>query len=391
MRRPTKSEWEKLQTLSSSCVQFALLEPTLTGLRKSILDATQPVRALLKNKKVHDYDSQGQGPEHKRVIKSILVEGARLIESRASLYRPKTKSGDPRIWFSRLNSMCEAGDIIALVAFQRELWVLNLSKLDINALLATTSPLKDMVDTYTRQSNYIAEELLHKLRVISAKGHIPAPLNADTAVGRLLERELNIKMNSDKAPDYKGIELKSFRDRRGSRKNLFAQVADWERSLYKGSGELLKDFGYYREGIKRLYCTVSTQVYNSRGLRLRVDNGREALVEFSEKNTTKNLLVWSMQTLSDRLAQKHSETFWIKADESIRNGQQYFQFTEVEHTRDPIVAQFSVLLDSGEITLDHLIKEKGAHASEKGPLFKLRQDSLPLLFPPSITHDLTCW
>lgn len=35
-------------------------------------------------------------------------------------------------------------------------------------------------------------------------------------------------MNSDKTPDYKGIELKSHRDKRSSKKNvLFTQTPDW--------------------------------------------------------------------------------------------------------------------------------------------------------------------
>jgi hypothetical protein len=46
-------------------------------------------------------------------------------------------------------------------------------------------------------------------------------------------------------------------------------------------------------------------------------------------------------------------------------------------------------LEQGIITLDHLIKRnsKGI-VVEKGPLFKIKPNSLNLLFPPSNIYDL---
>ena len=51
----------------------AFLVPTPTGYEKSIMDATKPLRALLKFAKVHDYETQGQGQENKVVIESHFV------------------------------------------------------------------------------------------------------------------------------------------------------------------------------------------------------------------------------------------------------------------------------------------------------------------------------
>ena len=83
-------------------VPVAFLVPTQTGYQKSIMDATAPVRELLKNSNIHNYEQQGQGPEEKVLIKSYFVFADKLQETVASLYRPKTKNGDPRIWFSKL-------------------------------------------------------------------------------------------------------------------------------------------------------------------------------------------------------------------------------------------------------------------------------------------------
>lgn len=48
-----------------------------------------------------------------------------------------------------------------------------------------------------------------------------------------------------------------------------------------------------------------------------------------------------------------------------------------------------ILLEQGEITMDHLIKRNAkGRVSEKGPLFKIKAASLDLLFPPSTRHTL---
>ena len=65
--------------------------------------------------------------------------------------------------------------------------------------------------------------MLNKLKIISKKGFVKSEVNSDTGIGRTIESLLGIEMNSSKAPDYKGIELKSFRDARNNRKGLFGK------------------------------------------------------------------------------------------------------------------------------------------------------------------------
>jgi hypothetical protein len=89
-----------------------------------------------------------------------------------------------------------------------------------------------------------------------------------------------------------------------------------------------------------------------------------------------------------RLLEKHNETFWIAADSLIIDGKEHFQYKKVEHTKKPIVSQFDILLEQGIITLDHLIKRKAGKVEEKGPLFKIKPNSVGLLFPPSKLYSL---
>lgn len=229
MRSLTKIEFERIALLSEKSVALTLIEPTATGLEKSIMDATVTVRTYLKSQEIHDYEHQNQGTESKLQVKSYLITPNGVIHSMASLYRPNTKKGDPRIWFKGLGAHAKAGDILAIIAFDKGLYVVNVTKLDFDKLLSgfESNPLKELVNTINHLSRAVADELLLMLNEISAKGPVPAMLRADTAVGRTLETLLGIQINSSKKPDYKGIELKAFRDKRGNRKNLFAQVPDW--------------------------------------------------------------------------------------------------------------------------------------------------------------------
>ena len=201
---------------------------------------------------------------------------------------------------------------------------------------------------------------------------------------------MGIQQNPRQTPDYKGIELKSFRSaRKGRQENrsaLFAQVPDWKLSPFKSSEAILNQFGYRREGKIRLYCTVSTLRPNSQGLKLRIDAEQELLVEFAK--VVGDVVVWRFKKLHERLLQKHKETFWISADTEWIDGKEHFRSTRLQHTKSPSVVQFDELVLRGGITLDHLIKKVDAQCTEKGPLFKINKKFLPVLFPRPQIYNL---
>jgi hypothetical protein len=391
MRQLTNVEIERIKLLTEKSVEVTLIEPTGTGLEKSIMDATGSVRIYLKDKNIHDYELQNQGQESKIQVNSYLISSDGLIQSVASLYRPNTKKGDPRIWFKGLGAYAKANDILGIISFENNLYVVNVSQLDFENLIngIADNPLKELVNEISSLSREVADELLMLLRKISLQGAVPAMLQADTAIGRTLETLLGININSSKQPDYKGIELKSFRDKKGNRKNLFAQVPDWGLSKFKSSAEILNEFGYNRGDDFKLYCTVSAIVRNSQGLKLKLDTDVRQLVENSDKATVGDFVVWGLETLHKRLLEKHSETFWVATDTLIIDNKEHFIYKSVEHTKKPIVSQFDILLEQGIITLDHLIRRTPVgKVVEKGPIFKIKPNALNMLFPPSQTYDL---
>jgi hypothetical protein len=391
MRILTEVEQTKIKSLTKNQISFVLIEPTETGLSKSIMDATSIVRNFLKENNIHDYSIQSQGKENKIQIRTIIYKDFEVIRSTASLYRPQTKKGDPRIWFSGINTIAKPNDLIAIIFYSNSFHIFNLTRLDVDKLLESklVNPFKDLILEINGKASEIAFELLARLKKIASAGPLRSIVAADTSVGRTLENALGIDINSSKQPDYKGIELKSYRARKPNRKNLFAQVPEWALSKFKSSAKILDTFGYFREEDFKLYCTVSAITRNSQGLSLRVDADIKQLIENSDKPEIGDFVVWSLNTLHNRLLEKHNETFWVEATSLYDNGIEYFQYSFVKHTKKPIISQFDILVNQGIITLDHLIKRNSKRqVVEKGPIFKIKPKGLDLLFPPSENYNL---
>jgi hypothetical protein len=391
MRDLTTIEIDRIKLLTENSIEFCLIEPTETGLGKAIMDATSFVRNYLKSKDIHDFELQSQGQESKVQIVSRFIEEDKVVNSLASLYRPNTKKGDPRIWFKGLGNYSKANDILAIIEFEGVLYVVNITQINLSALLnsALINPLKEIVEEIKGINNLISDELLSKLRLIGNQGYIKSLVNSDTGIGRTLEKLLGIEMNSSKNPDYKGIELKSFRDSRGTRKGLFAKTPNWELSKFKSRVEILDNFGYWEAGVFRLYNTIRATGRNAQGLILKIENDKNWLVENSDRNEIGDFLVWELELLKKTLSEKHKETFWISTDSKKEDGNEYFLYKSVEHTKNPLVNQFELLIDIGAITVDYNMKRLAdGKVEDKGCNFKLKPSAMSLLFPPSQSYSL---
>ncbi len=387
---------EAIRFFNTHSIEASYLVPTYVGLGKSIMDATSPLRVYLKDKNIHTYEGQIQGPEGKKIVESFFVTETNLIPTKASLYRPKAKGkeGDPRIWFSKLPLYAEANNLLGVVVFNNAIYVVNLSK---PAILASTkdqnSPLNILFRKINSTQSSVSEELLHKLREVASKGWIKTVTFGDTGIGATLEYFLGIQINSSKKPDYKGIEIKTKRItglKAKTRSSLFAQVPDWSISSLKSSEQILDAYGYKRGDIKKLYCTVKATSPNPQGLVLKIDESRDILLERYETNEdSRDVVAWRFEVLRNRLLTKHNETFWVGAATSNLGGIEHFHYQKVLHTRLPFASNFHTLCHEGVITLDHLIKRTpDGKVVEKGPLFKIKPSDLNLLFPPPLQFSL---
>lgn len=390
-----------LPIFSEIGIDVAFLVPTPTGYGKSIMDATAPLRALLADKGMHDYSMQRQGPDAKAVLPAFFVKADGLIETSASLYRPVTKQGDPRIWFSNLRRYCLPKNLLAIIVGKRGLYVLNLSdgQVSRSLLLKSGFPFLTLQQIAAEDSN-VANELLEKLREIHNRGFLPSITPGDPGVGDTLEHALGIHRNNSPTPDYKGIELKTTRlTRRGqtrqrTRENLFTKVPD----IGLTYREIVERFGKYQiprgatEPRLQLYETFRTSRINAYGLMLKMNIDTDCLHIVQAANLALPvhiLSTWYMDTLRNSLNIKHHETFWIGASSIEQNGIEYFRYDSVLHTKRPNAMLMGPLLLDDKISVDLAAHFRSDGSwKDHGMLFKMKPDDIPLLLGDPVHYSL---
>lgn len=398
MRSFNKFEENNLKFLTQKNIEYTLVQITETGYKKSILDATDPMRQYFKSVGMHDYALQLQGQENKVFQSTTILDEASMYPTSTSLYRPETKKGDPRIWTNNLKKYCFPNDILLMLYHKEKLYVVNLTKVNIekayNSVILT--PLKDLIREVNAEAMSVANELTELLRDIAKDWH-PADVLADTGIGRAVESLLGIEMNCSKQPDYKGIELKSFREKRpGVRSALFSQVPDWNNSHLKSAKEIVAKYGYMRpnkEGkmVKTYQNTLSCAAPNAQNLGMTLYPTDEILAIEEKKAKVDNdvikylkaadVAIWQLPTLHQRLLEKHHETFWIEVESRVDGSQELFRPILVEHTKNPVVSQFDNLLDAGYITVDLLLSRPSGNGDTIS--FKMNKKARPMLFPES--------
>ena len=379
---------ETLRIFKNHNLSPAFLVPTQTGLEKSIMDATYSIRQFLSDSKIHNYQNQKQGIEHKVIKQATLIAKDFIKETKVSFYRPETKNGDPRIWIYGLKEKASNFDLLALLKGKNQLIIFNCSNLNIeNFFQSERNLLNQLFDT--ENLSIIAEELLEKCKKINKKGFVKTLRAGDTGVGYTFESLLGIKSNSNKSPDYKGIELKTGRESKTIRPNLFSMAPNWDISNLKNAEEILEKRGGYSPKYgpcKVIFHTIKNQV-NSYGLSLVLENN--VINQIYKNNGQKEYDVkWLLSDFNQRLKEKHSETFWISAKcEGARGSkEESFHYKKIVHTGNVNLTIIPTLIELGVITVDYLLWEKlkgwQKYTKKKGYdyLWKIKPKDRHLLF-----------
>lgn len=390
-----------IAVLAQSGLEAGYLVPTATGLEKSILDAHAGLRDYFRIAGFHDYDEQRQGAADKRMVEGFFVTPSGLERTRVSLYRPDTKLGDPRIWIYGLKDRVKSGNLLAILAHESCIYVINVSD---RILLSDNCQLHPIVVSVIQKivdaSNLIAMELLDRLKVLANQGWVPSLRSGPTGVGFTLESMLGIAANSNKAPDYKGIELKAGRTSAGkstSRTTLFSKTPDWTKCRVTNGLELLDAYGYRVNNRLQLYCSLNN-VPNTLGHFLEVQTDDAFLHSKFQPSQAgalaSNVFIWDIDKLRASLASKHKETFWVKAKvKRSSDGCEHFHYTDVVHTKGPLLGNVVQMFRLGRIELDYVIHEEFGQTGRRksrdhGYLFKMWQKNLQSLFPPPNRYTL---
>ena len=339
---------EVMKVFASYGQEAAYIVPTITGMEKGILDAHGSLRDFFKSKGIHDFDSQSQGGAHKKVVDIYLIEEDSIQETKMSLYRPETKSGDPRLWIYGLPKYAVPFNLLAFLFLGKKLYLVNASNPNLlgnssvlfgapkqtekvtrqsqqiriqedlfsqkpeiaplqpklikskvnltnNQPVSTqialkAEPLKELLQTQSSNLDSIESSLVSKLEIISAKGFIDTLRSGDTGVGMTLETLLGIEANPNRAPDYFGIEIKAKRvtgkqNRATTRATLFSQVPDWDVSACRNGMAILKKYGYIDSTTNRLQLyCTNSSTPNPQGLYLKVDEENSILESLRKDN-----------------------------------------------------------------------------------------------------------
>ncbi len=367
----------------------AFLVPTPTGYKKSIMDAIAPVRDLLYDSHVHNFQMQPQGPDNKHVVPAFFVQSNGLIETQASLYRPITKKGDPRIWFYDLKKHCHPCNLLALTVIDEAIYVFNLSDPAVADSLLHQDYAYSILQSGDK-SSVIEQHLLELIREINAAGPQRSITPGDPGVGDTLEHALGIQRNNSKNPDYMGIELKATRlSRNGklrtpTRSTLFSQVPDVGmpyREIVEKYGKMQVPRGA-SEARLQLYETFRVSRPNAYGLVLEVNENADRLdMKYQDDDKRSYVASWTMKLLRDRLRTKHPETFWVGATSEIIDGVEYFRYVRVMHTKNPNVSLLAPLIEADKVTLDLAAHfDADGKWRDHGILFKMDKKNFPLLF-----------
>jgi hypothetical protein len=379
-------------------IDVGLLVPTETGMGKGILDATEIVRAALKSAGFHDYSLQGQGRDNKRVVDAVVLGASGTSETKISLYRPETKSGDPRIWIYGLQKYACPGNLLALFVDGEKLVVLNTSDKSIwRQLESGQGPCSDYLKRISSRLTATEQELLEKLHQIADFGWHKNIGAGPKAVGETLESLLGLSANSSKEPDFKGIELKAKRRIAGRRptglQTIFSQVPDWEKSPIGRAKNffLIEDIiDANKNGRRQLYCTISATSPNTKSLLLDLENELNDLWCVRDVASGRDkLLFWDVDALRESLRKKHRTTMWVAADHRGKGHSEEFRYHQATLTRAPLDSQLGLRLDDGTVTLDLTLSEKPNGAvRDHGYLFRVAPVNLDRLFPSPKVFEL---
>ena len=150
------------------------------------------------------------------------------------------------------------------------------------------------------------------------------------------------------------------------------------------SKELLRRF--QEDGFKTYQNTVQCAPPNSHMLFLNVNHLDERLELKAKKKKIEDIAAWRLVKLHQRLQTKHRETFWIEVENELSDGKEFFRYKQIEHTKNPNVGQFDVLLEQNIITVDLLLCRPSGHGDTYS--FKIKKKGMPLLFPESVIHNI---
>lgn len=145
MRDLTEIEIQNENFLKKLGIRYAKVLMTKNILSHHIFDATQSIDLFLKEEGIHDFDLQSCGEKTYITSHLLTFKGEQILKT--SVYKAATR-GDKRMWFgAEILPITTPDDIYVMIAKTGELYILNMSHIDIMFCFTTglDNPIKRFV------------------------------------------------------------------------------------------------------------------------------------------------------------------------------------------------------------------------------------------------------
>ena len=209
-------------------------------------------------------------------------------------------------------------------------------------------------------------ELKEKLSDINRRGYIVSLRKGNTGIGYTLETLLGVVENNLRTPDFGNIELKEtllgvaennlrysdlgnieLKSRRIKSTSLLTMFT-FNDSIWKiEQEELIKQYGYYKDGRWALYTTAKNKP-NNRGFYVKVEQDTVRL--YHEDGLC--AIEWQLEPLIADLKKKLSNVLLVEAESRKSGGQEEFWYKEAYLLTGVIVEKFLEYIKNGPIVVD---------------------------------------
>ena len=215
-------------------LEVVLLFPTRTGLEKSIFDATRSIASYFLSTGLHDYANQGKGPENKKIVETRLISADETFETKTSLYRPLTKSGDFRLWPARVPKIATAGDVLAILVRNGVLLIINCSSVDLSNPESLDAVLPNEVrPSDVDRVNYgLANHALNKFLFDGKYSQKNIYLDFDGDLSAHLSNATGVEIEGVPAKVFELVKTQLVLDGTNPFNEFVSQNRDWKRSKF---------------------------------------------------------------------------------------------------------------------------------------------------------------
>ena len=254
---------------------------------------------------------------------------------------------------------------------------------------------------------YTKELLIKELRSIRDMGWILSRRGKnDGAVGNTLEDLLGIEENNLPIPNAAEWELKAQRKNTNSLTTLF-HMEPSPRALKFVPSILLPIYGWshdkagdkYPIGEMSFRQTLNAAGVSDRGFSVKVDRlERKVSITFDSSKIAERHSEWSLNMLArgggcfehypywgfddlfHKAGTKLHNCFFVRADNKVENGKEYFLFNEILMLKGFSLERFIDAIESGDVYIDFDARTGHNH----GTKFRIRDKRIPDLYAESV-------